>query len=406
MNRRAMVLTPVLAFLALGSACSDEKQGAAPATSDPHAGHAMPAAAGEQEGPLGGAHAAHIPEGYAPVEISAERLQLFGIRTEKAVRRALVREVRTVGIVRTDETLESHVHVKWMGWIEEFFVSFVGQKVQAGDPLFSVYSPELVTAEQEFLVAARRAASTKSAGRSAEIESADLLVETARRKLRLWDVPDEAVAQLEKTGEVQRLITVRAPRSGTVIEKMALPGMYVEPMMDLYTIADLARVWVLADLYEYEVPLVAVGQTANFTPIGTPPGAQELSASVTFLAPAVDPMTRTVKVRFELPNPNGSLRPGAYGTVRLQVPLAEALDVPRDAVIDTGIRTLAFVRTGAGRFEPRALRLGARAGDRVQVLEGLSEGEEIVTRAQFMLDSESRLRAAAAVGGKPGHGGH
>ena len=395
----------VFLFLAILAACS--RQGTT--VGNEHSGHGEAAPTTGHEGHAqdpASPHSEHIPEGYAPVQLAPDRVQLFGVQTEKAERQALVREVRTVGIVRTDETRESHVHVKWTGWIEEFSVSFVGQKVQKDDPLFSVYSPELVTAEQELVVAARRAAAAKTAGRTGEVESAELLVETARRKLALWDVPAEAIAGIEKTGEVQRVITVRAPRAGTVIEKTALPGMFVEPPMDLYTIADLSRVWILADLYEYEIPFVTAGQQARFAPVGGQPGGPEITATVAFIAPSVDPMTRTVKTRLEVMNEDGSLRPGAYGTVRLQIPLAEAISIPRDSVIDTGTRKLAFVRVGEGLFEPRALRLGARAGDRIQVLEGLSEGEEIVTRAQFMLDSESRLRAAAAAGGKLGHGGH
>ena len=353
-----------------------------------------------------GPHATHLPEGHAAVEIAPERVQLFGVRTEPVRRETLVREVRTVGVVRTDETRESHVHVKWEGWIQELFVSYVGQQVARGDPLFSVYSPDLVTAQQELLVALARAGAARSAGRPGERESAEALLDTARTKLRLFDVPDDAIARIEQEGHVLRALTVRAPRSGTVIEKVALPGMYVEPPMELYTIADLSRVWVLADLYEYEAPYVRAGQAASFAPVGAESASPELAATVVFVAPTVGAETRTVKIRLELPNEEGRLRPGAYGTVRLEMPLEAALVVPVDAVLDTGPRQLAFVRVGDGRFEPRVVRLGARAGGRIQVLAGLDEGELVVTRAQFLLDSESRLRATAAGGAKPGHGAH
>jgi Cu(I)/Ag(I) efflux system membrane fusion protein len=178
------------------------------------------------------------------------------VRTEPAARAALTREVRTVGVVRTDETRESHVHVKWNGWIEEFFVSYVGQDVKRGDPLFSVYSPDLVTAQQELLIALGRIAVARASGRATEQEAAAALVQTARTKLRLFDVPADAIEKIEKEGKVLRTVTVRAPRAGRVIAKTALPGMYVDPSMDLYTIADLSRVWALADLYEYEAPFV------------------------------------------------------------------------------------------------------------------------------------------------------
>jgi Cu(I)/Ag(I) efflux system membrane fusion protein len=382
----------VLAFLllALALGCPERAQENAP----------PPPAAAET------AHAAHLPEGYAAVDLGVERAQRFGVRSEPVQRAALSREVRTVGIVRTDETRESHVHVKWNGWIEEFFVSYVGQEVKQGDPLFSVYSPDLVTAQQELLVAAARMAAAKTSGRAGENEAASALLAAARTKLRLFDVPEDAIAKIEDRGKILRAITVRAPRRGVVIEKMVLPGMYVEPPMDLYTIADLSRVWVLADLYEYETPFVRVGQAAAFTPVGTSDVSPELPATVTFVAPTVDVQTRTLKIRLELANPDGRLRPGVYGTVRLQVPPQDGLVIPADAVLDTGERQIVFVEVGPGRFEPRAVRLGTRAGDRVQVLEGLDEGEPVVTRAQFMLDSESRLRAAAAAGGRPRHGGH
>jgi len=191
-----------------------------------------------------------------------------------------------------------------------------------------------------------------------------------------------------------------------VIEKNALPGMYIEPAMDLYVIADLSRVWVLADLYEYEVPFVNVGQAATFAPIGVEGTPADQSATVAFIDPKVDASTRTVKIRLELENSDGRLRPGAYGTVRLAIPLGEALTISSDAVLDTGTRQIVFVQTRGGRFEPRAVRLGARAGARVQVLEGLAEGEPVITRAQFILDSESRLRAAAEGGGTARHGAH
>jgi Cu(I)/Ag(I) efflux system membrane fusion protein len=385
---RACVFLALVAAAALG--CSRDE---------------APTATGHAAAEATSAHGAHRLEGHATVELQPDRIQRFGIRSEPARREALVREVRTVGIVRTDETRESHVHVKWEGWIQEFFVSYVGQQVARGDPLFSVYSPDLVAGQQELLVALARAAAARGSARPGERESAEALLDTARTKLRLFDVPPEAIAQIEQEGRVLRALTVRAPRSGTVIEKTALPGMYVEPPMDLYTIADLSRVWVLADLYEYEAPFVRVGQAARFTPVGIEGDPADVEATVAFLAPTVGADTRTVKIRLELPNEDGRLRPGAYGTVRLEIPLEPALAIPADAVLDTGTRQLVFVDAGEGLFEPRAVRLGARAGGRVQVLDGLAEGERVVTRAQFLLDSESRLRATAEAGAAP-HGAH
>jgi membrane fusion protein, copper/silver efflux system len=333
-----------------------------------------------------------LPVGYGSVALTADRVQRFGIRTEKVTRLALTREVRTVALVKPDETRESHVHVKWNGWIQDLFVNYLGQVVKKGDPLFSVYSPELVAAQQELLIAVRRLAGVKAAGNTPERQSAENLLDTARTKLRLWDVPPDAVAEIEKQGKLRHVITVRAPRTGTVITKKALPGMYVDPNMDLYTVTDLTKVWVIADLYEFEIPYIAKGQKATFTPVGAFAEQREMNASVAFIDPTVNPETRTVKVRLEASNPDGRLRPGAFGVLRLKLPLRETMVIGTNAVIYAGEQELVFIRVGDGLFEPRPIRVGIRAKDRIQVLEGLKEGDEVVTRGQFMLDSESRLR--------------
>lgn len=372
----------------------------APPTSA-HAGHAggAPVAAPPAPGP------GDAPPGYAPVVLPGEREQRFGVRTEPAKEAVLSRTVRTVGLIRTDETRESTVRVKWSGWIEGDTAAFVGQSVRKGDELFRVYSPDLVVAQQEYLVARRRreAARTGSADAGVSLDSAEALYDAARTKLRLWDVPDDLVARIDASQEPERVVSARAPRAGTILERSARPGLYVEPSMDLYTIADLSMVWVLADVYEFEAPLARVGQEGTFQLLGG--GPAEVPVTVAFVAPTVDSMTRTVKVRFEVPNPDGTLRPGAFGTVRLPISLGPALTVPSDAVIDTGTRSILFVRTGPGLFSPREVTLGAHADDRVQILAGLVAGEEVVVRAQFLLDSESRLRGATGASA-PAHGGH
>lgn len=357
-----------------------------PAPRDPHAGHGTAAtpAAGE-------AHPERVP-----VLLGADFAQRIGVRTTPAVRKPLTRSIRTVGVVRTDETREAHVHVKWDGWIDALHASFVGQTVRKGDPLFTVYSPDLVASQQEFLDARRRELALPASTDAAAASRA------ARERLRLWDVPEDEIAEIERSGQVKRAIMVRSPRDGTILEKKALAGMYVETAMELYAIADLSKVWVLADLYEFEAPLVAPGAKARFEPVGLP--GRSLDAVVTFVQPVVDEMTRTVKVRLEADNADGALRPGAYGTVRIDVATPESVMVPLDAVLDTGKRQVVFVRTPDGAYAPRDVRLGASAAPEVQVLEGVAEGEEVVTRAQFLLDSESRLRAASGRG--PGHGGH
>jgi Cu(I)/Ag(I) efflux system membrane fusion protein len=349
-------------------------------------------------------HGAPTPAGYARVDLPGEREQRFGVRTEPVRPTALVRTVRTVGIVREDERRQSTVQVKWDGWIETLHVQFVGETVQKGAPLFTVYSPDLLVAQQEYVSALRRLEVARQAvkGAGGDLETGRVLADAAREKLRFWDVPDAHVERVAKSGEAERLVTIVAPRDGTVLERPARPGLHVEPGTELYSIADLSSVWVVADLYEYEAPLVREGTEGKFQPVG--PEATEIPVKVAFVAPTVDAMTRTVKVRFDVPNPDDRLRPGAYGTLRLSLELGTSLSAPADAVIDTGERRVVFVRAGIGRFEPREVKIGARAGDRVQVLEGLSEGEEVVVRGQFLLDSESRLRAAGT--GQPGHGAH
>ncbi len=349
-------------------------------------------------------HETPPPAGFARIDMPAEREQRFGVRTETARSAPLVRTTRTVGVVREDERRVSTVRVKWSGWIESLEVAFVGQTVRKGDPIFTVYSPELLVAQQEFLSAKRRLDAARAGSKEAGVDlpTAQSLADEARQKLRLWDVPDAQIDRIAASGTSERLVTVLAPQDGTVLERPARPGLRVDPETELYSIADLTSVWVVADLYEYEVGPVKEGLTAAFFPVGPEPTG--IPIRVAFVSPVVDPMTRTVKVRFDLPNPSGGLRPGAYGTVRLAIPLGTSLSVPADSVIDTGERQVVFVRTGMGRFDPRVVKVGARADGRVQVLDGVREGEEVVVRGQFILDSESRLRAAGS--GQPGHGGH
>ena len=392
------LLSATVVVLAL-SACGGD--GAAPPAGHDGA-HGAPAAAGGAPG----ADPSAIPPGWSRVAMPGEREQRFGVRTEKATFAALERSVRTVGIVHADETRESLVRMKWSGTIEDVQVAFVGQRVRKGDPLFGVYSPDLYGAQQDYLTALRGRAETRAAGgraSAAVLAVAETLVQASRPRLSLWDVPDDLVERIEKTQAIERVITVRAPRDGTVVEREARPGLLVEPTMDLYRIADLSVVWVQAALYEYEAPLVRVGTKGRFIPVGAVTG--EIAVVVAFGAPTVDPTTRTVKVRFEVENPEGAVRPGAYGTVYLSVPLERSLTVPGDAVLDTGTRRLVFVRVGEGLFEPREVRVGARTPDRVQVLSGISEGDDVVVRGQFLLDSESRLRSVSTEGA-PAHAGH
>lgn len=378
MTTRSRWLLAVLLALPLGGPPAALAQG--------HAGHAVPAPP-----PAGGAPAApaveqpgQVPEGYAEVQLVPERQQLIGLKVARAERATLSGTVRATALVQADETREAHVHPKLMGWVQEVYVGAVGQQVKKGEPLYTLYSQELYATQAEYL----RARAT----------SRDLAV-AARERLRLWDVPEDEVRRIERRGP-QRTVTFRAPRAGTVIEKGILAGHYVGPEVLLYRIADLSQVWVVAQVYEYEVErLDATGQ-AQVSVQGVP-GSR--TARVDHVYPTVDATSRTVKVRLVLPNTDGRLRPGAFATVELPTRATEALWVPDEAVVDTGARQVVYVALEGGRFRPTRVAVGRRAGGRTEVRAGLEAGQQVVVSAQFLLDSESRLRGVE----KPAaHGGH
>ena len=341
--------------------------------------------------------------GYAPVVVDPARQQLLGIKTAPVTRQRIDQPIRTVGIVQSDETRTTHVHVKFDGFIEKIYVNYTGRLVRKGQPLFKIFSRDVLAAQQEYL-SSRAAVGKIPAGAGESVRSsAQQLAAASRERLRLFDVPPAVLADIDRTGVAQRSITIVSPQTGNVIEKQAIEGLAVTPMMHLYVIADLSQVWVLADVYERDMSRVKVGQRAKMT-IDALPGLT-FDGTVTFVSPTVDPATRTLKVRFEFPNRDGALRPGGYATVEILTPGGNGLSVGADSVIDTGERKVVFVAAGGGRFEPRAIVTGAAFDDRYQVLEGLHEGEVVATSGQFLLDSESRIRGART-GGAPAHGGH
>ena len=343
--------------------------------------------------------------GYAPVQVDDSRLQLLGIRTVAVSSTRLKKTIRTVGLVSADETRTAQVHVKFEGFIERIFVNYVGQEVQKGQPLFTIYSQDLLAAQQEYL-------STKAAlGRIPDAAVAEParnaskgLVAASRQRLELFDVPADVLAEIDRTGVAVRNITITSPRRGTVVEKRALAGIAVDPMTPLYVIADLERVWVLADVYERDMAQVKLGQGARLSVDALP--ERKLAGRVAFVSPMVSDATRTAKARIEFDNAAGILKPGMFATVMIDVDLGEGIAIPEDAIIDTGERKIVFVAHQGGHFEPREVVVGISIGGSVQVLSGLKEGESIAETGQFLLDSESRLRAAAAGGKAPAHTGH
>jgi Cu(I)/Ag(I) efflux system membrane fusion protein len=330
--------------------------------------------------------------------VSPERLQSIGVKFELAARRPLERQIRTVGHVEVDETRLAHVNMKIEGWIDELFVNYTGEHVAKNQLLFTVYSPELVATQQEYLLALKSRRTLGGSQFQEVAAGANALLEAARQRLRLWDIPDHQIADLERTGKVLKALHHHSPIRGTVIKKVALVGMHVNPGDELYTIADLSHIWIIADIYEYELPLIKVGQPATVT-LSYDPGAV-LQGKVAFIYPTLDEQTRTAKVRFELENPAEQLKPGMYANVELNIPLGTRLVIPREAILESGERQLLFIHHGGGKLEWRTVKLGVQTGDWVEVTEGIAEGDHVVTSANFLLDSESRLKTA--VGGMQG----
>jgi Cu(I)/Ag(I) efflux system membrane fusion protein len=357
------------------------------------------------EGTDGGADVP-APEGLSGVTIDAARQQLIGLRVLHAEEGAVGGSWRTSGRVAVDETRVHHVNVKFAGFMEHVHANFIGRPVKAGEPLFSIYSPELLAAQQEFLLALdTRKRLAASGGMSAD---GDALVAAARRKLELWDVPRKEVERLERTGEATRAITFYSPASGVVTKKDVVPGMRVNAGDMPFEIVDLSRVWVLADAYETDLRQVKPGMRARLTLKAFP--NRTFAGRVAFVDPLLDPKTRTAKVRVEVPNPTGELRPEMFGEVVLEGKSRTAVRIPTDAVIHSGTRSVVFVALPNGRFQPREVQLGEGDSEWVEVVSGIAKGDGVVTRANFLVDSESRLRASLAalssVSAAPGHEGH
>jgi Cu(I)/Ag(I) efflux system membrane fusion protein len=354
-----------------------------------------------RETPAPGASAAPVP-GLVPVDIPIERVQKIGVRTDKVVRRSMVSELRTVGTVEASERGLATISPRFSGWIEELRASETGQRVRRGDTLATIYSPEVLQAQQELLTALGWSAGSQDSpqspapphhGNGTPLEG---LATDARRRLELLGIAGQEIEALVKSRKPQRAIAIRSPVSGHVIGKTAVAGMAVSPGTPLYQIADLSRVWVLADVYESDIRRVRVGQAARFFVSAYPD--ESFPAKVRFVYPTVNVGSRTMKIRLEItnrPGPDGlRLRPGMYGSVLLELPPPQGLMVPAEAVVDTGEVQYLFVAKEGGRFEPRRVKLGVRANDRIEIAEGVAEGETVVTTANFLIDSESRLRAA------------
>lgn len=323
-----------------------------------------------------------------PVDVSAETVQALGIRLEVVGRESLTQEVRAVATVVPDESRISHVHTRVSGWVEQLHVNTTGEIVRAGQPLARIFSQELLSSQTEYLAARRN---TSASGITS------VVVASGRTRLGVLGMSATDIDAIERTGEPMRLVTVHAPRTGVVVNRGVTVGTSVDPSTTLLTIADLSRVWVLAEVPEANIPGIRVGAIAQLDFPAS--GREAFPARVDFLYPTLTDRTRTLRVRFSASNAGGALRPGLYGTAAFKSAGLEVIAVPRDAVVDTGVQQHVFVATG-DRFEPRAVMLGLQLADRVEIRLGLDVGERIVAAGVFLLDSESRLRAT---GGASGH---
>ena len=342
-------------------------------------------------------HGSGAVEGLATVNIDPARQQLIGLTTAEARRGPVGGSWRTVGRVQVDPTGVRRINVKVGGYVERIFVDFVGKPVGRGQRLFSLYSPELLSAQTEYLLAVQTRKALSAGGQLSS--DGDALVASARRKLQLWDVPESEIERLEKGGEASKSLTFVSPISGVVTAKNVVEGSKIAAGDTPYEITDLGMVWVMADAYETDLAQVRVGMAATLTLQAYPD--RVFAGQVAFIDPLLDPKSRTAKVHVHFPNPTRELKPEMYGEVVLRGAEREGLTIPLDAVIHTGTKDVVFIDLGEGKFLPREVQLGHASGDQVEVVKGLEQGQKVVTRANFLVDSESRLRASlAAIGGK------
>jgi Cu(I)/Ag(I) efflux system membrane fusion protein len=338
------------------------------------------------------AGAASSVEGRAVVALSPERRQLLGIRSEPVRQQPIEHVIRTVGRVTPDETRIHHVHTKYDAYVERLYVDFTGKFVKKGDPLVALFSPELLATQEEYLLALNaRDRLAKSDQPGVAKGGADLL-EATRQRLLLWDIAPADIAEIERTGKAKRALDLHSDVSGYVLQKSAIQGMRVMQADTLFDIADLSHLWVLADVYVSDLSTIRLGMRAEVSAAYLP--GQTWRGPVTYIAPTVDEKTRTVKVRVEVDNRAAALKPDMYADVLLKTDLGTGLVVPESAVIDAGDRKLVFLDRADGRLEPRQVQIGATLPDGVQVLSGLAPGDRVVTSANFLLDSESSLKAA------------
>lgn len=311
------------------------------------------------------------------VFISPEKQQLIGVKTDTVRFINLQKSIRAKGIVEYDESKIYHIHIKIEGFIEKLYVNYTGKMVNKGEAMFSIYSPELVSSQEEYLLALKSQSS--------------LLIEASKKRLKLWDISDKEINDIEKTKEIKKTLTIYSPYSGFVIEKMAIEGMKVMPNDELYKIVDTSSVWVIADVYEQDIPFVKLGQSAQ---LSLPATVKKYQGKITYIYPYLDTEARVVKVRIELSNPGFLLKQGMFADIEIKEDFGNRLCVPETSIIDTGQRQVVILAKGDGYFMAQEVSVGIRSQDYYEALSGLKAKDEVVTNANFLIDSESSMKAA------------
>lgn len=337
------------------------------------------------------------------IQITPEKQQMMGVQFGVVEYTSAGETLRTVGKVAMDETRLVHVHSRLDGWVERVYTDFTGAFVHKGDPMLTLYSPEMLASQKEYLLALKARDVMRSGGAiQSAVANSDTLIEASRKRLELWDLSKNQIEQLERTGDPIHSTTIYAPASGYVISRNSFPNLRVTPETELYSIADLSHVWIVADVFEADIPKIRIGQIARVSLPGQPAGS--FSARVDYFQPQLDAQTRTLKARLQAANPGGLFKPEMFVDVEFPLASSRQLTVPADAVLDAGQRQTVFVDRGDGYLEPRHVEIGDRLDDRVVILSGLKEGERIVTSANFLIDSESQLKSAMAGMSSQSHG--
>ena len=335
------------------------------------------------------------------IQVSPKKQQLIGVKYGMPSIGTSIKTIRAVGKIVPDEQRIAHVHTRVEGWIDKVFVDFTGKVVENNQPLLTLYSPDLLATQEEFLLALRSQDLMKGSTLRGALAQSDSLLAATRRRLILWDLTNDQIDEIARTGKPVTNITVYSPASGYITARNAFPKQRITPDTELYTITDLSRVWIMADVFEAEASLVRLNQPVNITSSYGPSGV--LRGRVDYIQPQVDPTTRTLKVRIDAENPRMTLRPDMFVEVNFSIALPQHVTVPTDAVLDSGLKKTVFVDRGNGYLEPREVQTGERLGDRIEILRGLKPDERIVISGTFLIDSESQMKSAASgMGGMPG----